>query len=96
MVTMVSLGCGLRIRKVGPIKAQVFVLGVFVERDSARIALEGFKGKGSDPAVFEALLSKDEPFFPRMLHLVFARSIKPEQVTTALGEKIKPHIPAEA
>ena len=94
-VAMVSLGTGLRIKKVGPIKAQVYALGVFVERTGGRGALESFKGKGSDPGLFEALLSSDEPFFPRMLHFVFARSVKPDQVTGALGERLKPNLPPE-
>mmetsp|Transcript_29816 Transcript_29816/g.79623 ORF Transcript_29816/g.79623 Transcript_29816/m.79623 type:complete len:312 (-) Transcript_29816:119-1054(-) len=88
-----SLGLGLRVKKVGPITAKVYALGVYVGT-AAQTQLEQFKGKASAGAqeMFAAMLTgPDAPdvFFPRILQFVYARSVTQKQVVDAQEEALK-------
>ena len=88
-----SLGLGLRVKKVGPITAKVYALGVYVGT-AAQAQLEQFKGKASADAqdMFAAMLTGPEApdvFFPRILQFVYARSVTQKQVVDAQEEALK-------
>ena len=84
---------------------QVYAVGIFVEPAGARRCLEegwwkqvqqqGGRGSAAlHESLFAALLSDGTgggaaSFFPRCLHMVFARSVSSSQVLNALAERLK-------
>jgi len=92
--TLSLLGCGVRVKKLGMISVNVYALGIYMDAHAAKPHLSAFTSGQPDPKLFEALLSK-ESFFPRMLNMVFARGVSAKQVADALGEKLKPNLPAD-
>uniref|UniRef100_A0A7S2S0W0 Chalcone-flavonone isomerase family protein n=1 Tax=Rhizochromulina marina TaxID=1034831 RepID=A0A7S2S0W0_9STRA len=87
---MCGLGCGPRLKKIGPLNVKVYAIGLYVEAGAAK-ALEPFKSDSSSPALFEALFDQ-EKFFVRKVLLTFARGVSSKQVTDAIAENLKAHL----
>lgn len=95
---MFLLGCGVRVRKLGPVNVKVYAAGSYVEPCAAKIALESFKAAGDSGSLdqdFYMCLSDPRLKFHRCLHLVFARDVQGKQVSDTLGERLKGKVPPE-
>lgn len=71
-LTMLNLGCGARIRKIGIVGVKMYALGVFVENtDHVRDSLRPLEGSHPTTSFSKAIMAGDpDTFFPRALHLV--------------------------
>ena len=99
-IAMQLLAKGPKVKKIPMIGAvQVYAVGIYVEPVGCKKVLaapngwwEQSKSGGSNHAsLYDALVGggDDRSFFPRSLHLVFARSVSYSQVAGALAEKLK-------
>ena len=79
-------------------RTKVYAVGIYCDATGACRVLEGWRrGGAASGALGDALLSADPAtFFPRALHMVFARDVTGAQVSDALAEKLKQAVAPEA
>ncbi|CAM9534811.1 unnamed protein product [Chrysoparadoxa australica] len=85
-------GLGVRVKKIGPVKAKVYALGIYVDEKAAVKDLDRYKDEDD--------LTKNDGFyrdaktsaFEKTLVLKMARTVGTEKMVSALSESVKPRM----